>query len=478
MLFRMIYDDRLAQAAYLIGCQKTGEAIIFDPQRDVDRYIEASRREGLRLVGAAETHIHADFLSGARELSERIGAKVYVSDEGGADWSYQWLDKKISGGSYPHQKLKHNSAFFVGRIEFRVLHTPGHTPEHVSFLVTDRGGGATDPMGIISGDFVFVGDVGRPDLLETAAGVQGAKEPSARTLYKSLGMLLELPEHLQVWPGHGAGSACGKALGAVPQSTIGYERRHNAAIRAATSEDAFVSFILSGQPEPPLYFARMKRQNRDGPRVLGDLPRPRHLTPGELAGVDGRKTAILDTRPWPMFRESHASGALFAPQDAMFPMVAGTYVKEEEEIVVVVEPSRVGEAIRDLVRIGLDKVVGWIEPGVLGDYEREGGKVESTREVEVGEARKMVQGKKVFTLDVRRGDEFEAGHIEGATLGPYTRLPEVAGKLPKEKTILVNCRSGQRSARACAYLQRLGFEAVNLKGGFLAWDSPEGGGKA
>ena len=218
MFMRMIYDEKLAQAAYLLGCQRTGEAIVIDPERDVDRYVDLAAENGLRIVATAETHIHADFLSGSRELAEQVNAKVYVSDEGDADWKYQWLD------GYEHQLLRDGDTFSVGNIDFQVMHTPGHTPEHIAFVVTDRGGGATEPIAIATGDFVFVGDLGRPDLLETAAGQAGAMEPSARRLYKTVGRLADIPDFVQVWPAHGAGSACGKALGAVPMSTVGYEK--------------------------------------------------------------------------------------------------------------------------------------------------------------------------------------------------------------------------------------------------------------
>ena len=181
MLFRMLYDEKLAQASYLIGCQRTGEALIIDPERDVERYIDAATRAGMKIKAIAETHIHADYLSGARELAERTGARLYLSDEGGEQWKYRWLDKGAAGG-YDHRLLKDGDTFQVGNIELRALHTPGHTPEHISFMVTDRGGGASEPMGIATGDFVFVGDVGRPDLLETAAGQSGAKEPAARRI--------------------------------------------------------------------------------------------------------------------------------------------------------------------------------------------------------------------------------------------------------------------------------------------------------
>jgi hydroxyacylglutathione hydrolase len=269
VFMRMIYDEKLAQAAYLIGCQRTGEAVVIDPERDVDRYIDLAKDNGLRIVATAETHIHADFVSGSRELAERVGAKVYVSDEGDADWKYEWLDKKVGGGSYDHQLLKDGDSFKIGNIELKAIHTPGHTPEHIVFLVTDHGANATEPIGMATGDFVFVGDLGRPDLLETAAGHAGAMEPSARRLFSTVKKLGEIPDFVQIWPAHGAGSACGKALGAVPMSTVGYEKRFNPAIQAAATEQGFVDFILTGQPEPPMYFANMKRDNKVGPAGAG-----------------------------------------------------------------------------------------------------------------------------------------------------------------------------------------------------------------
>lgn len=469
MLLRLIYDDRLAQGAYLIGCQKTGEAIIIDPQRDVDRYIDAAKKEGLKIIAVAETHIHADFLSGARELAERTGARVYVSGEGGPDWTYQWLDKRAGGGSYNHQAVKDGDTFRVGNIEFRVMHTPGHTPEHVCYIVTDKGGGAAEPMGILSGDFVFVGDLGRPDLLETAAGVAGTAAGGAKQLFESVQKFLKLPDYLQVWPAHGAGSACGKALGAVPQTTVGYEKRFNPAIGAAKSQGGFVDFILSGQPEPPMYFARMKRDNKAGPPVLGGVPRPRALGAAELKGLDGQKVAIIDTRPWAAFRVGHIPGSLFAPLDGMFTNVTGSFVREDEEIYLVIEPARADEAVRALIRIGLDKVQGTFDPSVLADYERAGARLATAPEVNVAEGKVRI-GAETFVLDVRGAGEFAEGHIPGALNVAYTRLASRLGDVPRDKRILVNCRSGARSARAVVYLRRAGYDATNLAGGFLAWE--------
>ena len=377
MFLRMVYDDKLAEAAYLIGCQRTGEAIMIDPERDVDRYEKIASANGLRIVAVAETHIHADFISGGRELAEK-GAKVYVSDEGDADWKYQWLDKKMGGGGYNHRLLKDGDTFAVGNIEFKAVHTPGHTPEHLCFMVTDRGAGADKPMGVATGDFVFVGDLGRPDLLESAAGFAGKADPSAHRLYQTVRKFMAWPDYLQVWPAHGAGSACGKALGAVPQSTVGYEKMFNASVLAAKTEQGFVDFILDAQPEPPLYFARMKRDNKIGPRVLGGVPTPRELSVDDLKKVVEKKAMVIDTRSWAAFKQGHLPGALHLPLNNTFNTDAGSLIGEHDVIHLIIEPSRVDEAVRDLIRVGLDKFCGWYdadlsEKGVL--EAKEAGKV-------------------------------------------------------------------------------------------------------
>ncbi|CAA9340091.1 MAG: MBL-fold metallo-hydrolase superfamily, partial [uncultured Gemmatimonadaceae bacterium] len=263
MFFQRFYDTSLAQASYLIGCQQTGEALVVDPTRDARLYLDAAARERLRVTHVTETHIHADFVSGARELAHQAGAQLLLSDEGGAEWRYGYA------GEAGAQLLRDGDRVAVGNVVVEALHTPGHTPEHLSFLVTDAPAHA-GPWGILTGDFVFVGDVGRPDLLEKAAGQAGTMEAGARTLFRSLERFRALPDHLQLWPGHGAGSACGKALGAVPSSTVGYERRANWGV-ATLDEEEFVRLVLAGQPEPPRYFAEMKRVNRAGPRLLGGL---------------------------------------------------------------------------------------------------------------------------------------------------------------------------------------------------------------
>ena len=469
MFLRMVYDDALAQAAYVIGCQRTGEAIVIDPQRDIDRYESLAAANGLRIVAVAETHIHADFLSGSRELAEK-GAKVYVSDEGDADWKYQWLDKKTGGGTYNHHLLRNGDMFTVGNIEFKALHTPGHTPEHICFMVTDRGAGADMPIGVATGDFVFVGDLGRPDLLESAAGMAGKADASAHRLYNSVRNFMEWPDYLQVWPAHGAGSACGKALGAVPQSTVGYEKLFNASIRAAASEQGFVDYILDGQPEPPLYFARMKRDNKVGPRVLGGVPKPRQMSAGDLKTIDGRTNAIIDTRAWAAFKAGHVPGALWLPVNNSFSTDAGSMIDEREAMYLIVEPSRVDDAVRALIRVGLDNIAGWFDAGQVAQLVSAGISLEPTAEVSVADAQAMIRTDAPYLLDTRRKAEVAEGAIPGAANIAHTRLLARMSEVPRDRHILVNCRSGVRSGRACSLLQKHGYRVTNLAGGFLAWE--------
>jgi hydroxyacylglutathione hydrolase len=466
MLFRLIYDDSLAQAAYLIGCQRTGEALLIDPERDIDRYLAIAHREKVRITAVTETHIHADFLSGVREVAEATGAKVYLSDCGPADWKYQWLDQKAGGGRYNAQLLKDGDAFAIGNIQVRVIHTPGHTPEHICFEITDRGGGATEPMGIATGDFVFVGDVGRPDLLESAAGMKGAADSAAKQLFSSVRAFGKLPDYLQLWPGHGAGSACGKALGAVPQSTVGYEKRFNPAIRAAGTEAEFLGYVLEGQPEPPLYFARMKRLNKSGPPVLGKLPKPAELSADQLRAIDARATAILDTRPWSAFRAGHIRGTLHCPLNANFAAVAGSYVKEGEPIVLIAEPASVEHAVRCLVRIGLDTIAGFATPASVA-----GMPLIPAPEIDVKTLKERIDAGGAAVLDVRRASEFAEGHIDGARNIAHTRLMARLEEVPKGKPILVHCQGGTRSAFATAMLERAGYDATNIAGGYGAWEA-------
>lgn len=466
MFFRQIFDPKLAQYAYLIGCQKTGEAVVIDPMRDIGLYYDIARKEKLEITAAADTHIHADYISGLREFAER-GVKVYASDEGDADWKYEWL----IGSSYDYELMKDGYSFMIGNIEIKAIHTPGHTPEHLVYAVTDKGGGADQPMGIATGDFIFVGDVGRPDLLESAAGMKDVMKPSAQTLYKSIEAFKRLPEYLKIWPGHGAGSACGKALGAVPQSTVGYEMRFNASLREADSEENFVNFILEGQPEPPLYFKRMKRDNKTGPKVLGGLPVPKRVEASTLAELqDNPDVAVIDTRSRRAFMKGHLKGAIFSPLDKQFNTTAGSYVDESWPVYLIIDKDDLEDAVRDLINVGLDDIRGYIQ---VRDYEEWLDKHQAAISIphlffdKEGDA---LLSDDAYILDVRKASEFAEGHLDGAHNIPHTRLLERIDEVrPGDKTVYVHCSAGGRSAVAAALVQRFGHKTAYVDGGFNSW---------
>jgi hydroxyacylglutathione hydrolase len=459
MVARQVVDHKLSQYAYLIGCPRAREAIVIDPERDVDRYFDLAARYGLRLVAAADTHIHADYLSGLREMAER-GLMVYASKEGGPDWQYEWL----RGSRYHYQLLSNRDTFTVGDVEFSALHTPGHTPEHLSYLVRDAGSGAPDAMALVSGDFVFVGDVGRPDLLETAAGAVGSMEPAARALYASIQQEFKtLPEFLQIWPAHGAGSACGKSLGDMPASTVGYELRTNPSIHAASNESSFVEFILSGQPEPPPYFARMKRDNRVGPTLLASIPAPKQLDVGAIQTLANRRdVAVLDTRRRAEFLAGHLPGSILADLDFQFCTIVGSYVEEETPVCLIVEENRLDEAVLALMRIGFDRIDGYATPATLDAYARAGGALAHTEVIDLRELEARRVTDQAWVLDVRGKTEYDEGHVPDAVNIAHTRLRVRLAELPKDQPLVVHCLTGGRAAAAVSLLERYGYHAATV----------------
>ena len=465
MFFKRFYDTRLAQASYLVGCQLTGEAIVVDPNRDVAQYVAAAAKKGLRVTHVTETHIHADFVSGARELARHTGALLLLSDEGDADWKYAYAAEDGA------RLLKDGDHFMVGNIRLDVLHTPGHTPEHISFLVTDTTAGA-GPWGILTGDFVFVGDVGRPDLLEKAAGVKGTMEAGAHALFRSLEKFRALPDHLQVWPGHGAGSACGKALGAVPSTTVGYEKIANWGV-ATTNEDDFVRMVLDGQPEPPRYFAEMKRINKSGPRVLGGLPRPPRLPAAALDELMQRGEVVVDTRPAAAFAAAHVPGTLSIPLNGSFTTWAGWLLPYDREVYLIADDAHAaGEAVRDLAMIGLDRVAGLLGTESLSAWSEAGRALEMVTQLTPGEAAARLDGGEVEVIDVRGRTEWEAGHSPGVRNIPLGYLAERLDALPADRMVVVQCQGGGRSSIAAALLQSRGMKNVaNLAGGYRAWQN-------
>ena len=466
MFFQRFYDTKLAQASYLIGCQRTGEAIVIDPNRDVQQYVDAATRESLRVTQVTETHIHADFVSGARELAQHTGALLVLSAEGGTDWQYAFAAdagaRLVRGGDH----------LMVGNIRLDVLHTPGHTPEHISFLVTDTPARA-GPWGILTGDFVFVGDVGRPDLLERAAGYAGTMEAAAHTLFRSLKRFRALPDHLQVWPGHGAGSACGKALGAVASTTVGYEKLANWGV-ATTNEEEFVRMVLDGQPEPPRYFAEMKRINRQGPRILGGLPQPRRAAASALEAILRTDAGVVDSRPAGEFARGHVPGTLNIPLNERFTTWAGWLVPYDREVFLLVDHAActhcVDTAVRDLAMIGLDRVAGIFGTDALDAWSAAGGRLGSVVKSTTSEVAGMLERGEATVVDVRGRAEFEAGHVPGAMNIPLGELSERIGEVRSDQPVIVQCQSGARSAIAASVLQALGRANVrDLVGGLEAW---------
>ena len=305
MIFRRLYDDSLAQASYIIACERSSEAIVVDPNMDLEKYLRAAQDEGVRISVVTETHIHADFASGARALAAATGATLRVSAEGGTDWQYSFAHEPSV------ETLRNGDEISIGMVRLRALHTPGHTPEHLTFIVTDRARSEA-PVGAITGDFIFVGDVGRPDLLERAAGQTGTMRAAAASLYASLQAFKQLPDYLQIWPGHGAGSACGKAMSSAAQSTLGYERVANWAL-GDMSESEFVDRVLEGQPAAPPYFGAMKARNRDA-RVPVKSSLPRMLTSDEVAGLSSSAHAlIVDVRNEDEWARGHIADAVLVP---------------------------------------------------------------------------------------------------------------------------------------------------------------------
>jgi hydroxyacylglutathione hydrolase len=467
MLLKRFYDETLAQASYLVGCAATGEALVVDANRDVDQYRQAAQAEGLRITHVTETHIHADYVSGSRELAARTGAELLLSAEGGKDWQYRFA--ATDGATLLHD----GESFMVGNVRVEVVHTPGHTPEHLTFVVTDTAG-ASEPMGALTGDFIFVGDVGRPDLLERAAKVEGTMASAARALFHSLEAFRSRPEYLQLWPGHGAGSACGKALGAVPQTTLGYERRFNWAF-GVREEDEFVRQVLAGQPAPPTYFAEMKRINRDGPPPLGAQPEPRSLDAAALREALARGDMVIDVRRAADYALRHAPGTINIPFNKAFTGWAGWLLPYDADLILIGEDdASLVQARRTLSLIGLDRVTGVTTADTANALATEDGAT-AIRTVSGSELRRALSGGEVVALDVRNRSEYAAGHLPGVPNIPLGELPQRLSEVPNGKPLVVHCESGSRSAIAASVLQsRTGRDVRNYSGGFAEWERDGG----
>ncbi|MDO5678247.1 MAG: rhodanese-like domain-containing protein [Propionibacteriaceae bacterium] len=457
MLLHRFYDEDLAQASYLIGCQAKGEAVVVDARRDIDEYLELAAHHNMKIVAVTETHIHADYLSGTRELAAAIGAEIYISGEGGEDWQY----------GFDGIRLFDRDTITLGNITIEARHTPGHTPEHLSFLITD-GAFADAPGYLLSGDFVFSGDLGRPDLLDEAAGGIDTRFGGAKQIFASLkNVFLDLPDHVQVYPAHGAGSACGKALGALPSTTVGYERTYAwwAPYLANDDEQGFVDELLDGQPDAHAYFGRMKRQNKSGPAVLGyPLPALPELDAETLsARIEDGSAILMDTRSWSQVHEGTVKGAVNVPGIGKA-ATYGSWVYDPETdtaflIVLAADSDEADEYRAHLIRVGIDELRGYttsldglpqnkpsvIKPAELEGYER------------------------AMLLDVRNKTEFAAGSIPGAYQLSGGRVLWNLDELPEDGRIVSYCQSGVRNAVAASALRRKGYDVVELEGSWLGW---------
>lgn len=454
MFFQHIYDKSLAQGSYFIGCQATGEAIVIDAQRDIDVYLEIAKQNNLKISHIAETHIHADFLCGSRELASVTGAQMYLSDEGGADWQYE----------FPHVGLKDGSVIKVGNLSLEVIHTPGHTPESISFLLTDHP--ATDkPVMIFTGDFVFIGDIGRPDLLERAAGLIGTKEAGAKQMFQSLQKFSALPEYVQVWSAHGAGSACGKALGAVHSSTVGYEKIRNWAFQYGEDEAAFTNYLLADQPEPPKYFATMKYLNKVNRPLLVEVPKHPKLSNEQFLRAHKKGIQIIDTRNKFDFANGFIPGSINIQHNNSLSTWAGWLLSYEEQFMLIADDNQMEEITRKLMRIGLDNIYGYIS--TLEDLDLE---LEKADVISIEAFKTFVGNDEVQILDVRGLTEYEAGHVEGAENVFVGTLTDNLDKISKDRQLVIHCQAGDRSTIAYSLLVKNGFKKVkNFSGGMKEW---------
>lgn len=457
MTVKRLYDDALAQATYIVGCGATGEAIVIDPSLDYDAVLKVAEDEGFRIVGVTETHIHADYVSGAKPLAEATGATLYLSGDGPPDWQYAFADE-------PYVKVVHDGdEIRVGNLTLKVLHTPGHTPEHVSFLLTDHPA-SDDPVAVFTGDLLFVGDVGRPDLLEKAAGQEGTMRAGAETLYSTLGQFRAMPPELLVWPAHGSGSACGKALGGSPVTTIGYELRTNWAFRTA-DRPAFVEEVLSGQPEPPLYFAEMKRINKVGPGPMPPMP---ERLPASSLQDRLRDAVVVDTRPRAEAQQEVVAGAVSVPFGRQFPTWVGSLLGPDDRIVLLAPDQATADQAAKWCALVGNRAVGWIQTEEALQEARTRGLLVPTPLTQCSAVPTALSSGGDAVLDVRKASEVAECSVPGTLHFPLARLGKAHEDLPKGKRLHVHCASGMRALVAASYLRAKGYDARAVAEPFAA----------
>ncbi len=453
MYFKQFYLGCLAHASYLIGSE--GEAAVVDPQRDVDQYIAEAAAQNLTIKYAIETHLHADFVSGHRELAARTGAEIVFGAQAGA--------------AFPHRAVRDGDEIRIGKVLLRIMETPGHTPESISVLVIDSEV-SDQPDKVLTGDTLFVGDVGRPDL----AGGKGYTPPMmAAMMYETLhGKLLRLADDVEVYPAHGAGSMCGRSMSKETSSTIGEQRKSNYALKPM-SKDEFVRMMTTDLPEAPAYFPQDAEINRTGAPALAEVSRPAALAPQELERLMAEGHLILDVRTAAEFGAGHLPRAINIGLGGQFAIWAGTLVSMGTPIVIIAESEdKAAEAVMRLARVGIESVEGYLAGGIAA-WQEAGLELASVPQITVDKLnQRLYQEPNLQILDVRRPPEYESGHVPGAQAAPLLSLQQNVSNLGLDpaKPIAVICAGGYRSSAATSILQQLGFSnLLNVTGGTSAW---------
>lgn len=462
MLLERFEDGGLSQYSYAVGCEGTREVAIVDPRRDVDVYLQWAERRRFEIVAVLETHIHADFASGAGELAARCGAELRLS---------AYDDDEIYEVSFPHRPMSDGDSIPLGRVRIQALHTPGHTPEHLSFLVFDGARSETIPIALLSGDFLFVGSLGRPDLLG-----EEAKRGLARQLFQSVQRLQELPDGLEILPGHGAGSMCGAGMSGRPHSTLGYERIANPYLDPALDEANFVEKILGNVPPFPPYYRRMKELNSVGARRLDGIPGLNPLDPHQVAERSADGAVVVDLRDQLAFGAGHVPGAIGVGVRGSLSTWAAWVVPYDQPIILVgSDAAAVESGARGLIRVGLDRIEGSLAGG-FDSWSAAGLPVETLPQISPADLQaRLAAGEEVHVLDVRSDAEWAAGHVVGARhlMGGWVleRRDELP---PPESEIAVFCGGGYRSTVIASVLARHGYSRLlNVTGGMAAWRRSE-----
>lgn len=458
MYTEQFFVEGLACASYLVGCEAHGVAAVVDPDREVQKYLDAARSRGLKITHIIETHLHADHVSGNTDLAQRTGADIYLHEAAQAE--------------FPHRPLKTGQQLWLGNVRLEVLHTPGHTPESITLLIADTTRGQ-EPWLALTGDTLFVGDIGRPDLVGPGAARQLAEE-----MHTSLfDRLLKLDDSLLVYPGHGAGSLCGKSIGAMRSTTLGYERKFNPSL-APREKHEFVEYATNNLPEQPGNHHRIKEINRRGPTPLGEV-QPRPLSIREAIPHFQRGAGLLDTRPKELYVERHVPGAIHLEADEQLSNRVGFVLPPDLPLVLLLENGAADSAayrqvVYSLARVGYENVLGYLAED-LATWEAMGlpvasGDIEDIMPVELKEMLASTDGDRPVVLDVREPWEYRQGHVPGAILIPLGQLASKVAELDPERPIAVICETGHRSRSAAALLGQKNFRKIyNLATGTSGW---------